>query len=326
VPIEWQDVLDAKVALRFLGECAAVGVRTIGFTGGEPFLCPDFLERLSRRAAKLGLRFDKISTNGAWWRDVAHLESTLRRLIRAGYSGRLGLSVDRFHPVKIDVLAQFCRSAASVSGREDVLTISWASASPKVGLERVQALARALGGVLEFSPALGAWLMVAPDVSATLNFNHLAAVERAEGLADNWDGAWFEEDWCEGPGQALVVNPRGEVKPCCGFASDLDQLAIGNIHSHSAAEIVRRGREHPYVGKVFSKGLSAIRDEILAKDPAALPGKTTNHCFFCWYALTRGLAVGMPGKGGQAGNWVDEGKPRVPVGPGPRWDERRRAT
>lgn len=318
VPIEWKDYLDVGVAKRFTSECAELGIRTMGFTGGEPFLYPEFLEKVSRHAARLGFRFDKISTNGAWWRDVGHLERTLKRLFRAGYTGRLGISADRFHPVKTEVLAQFARSAAKVSGRDDILTIAYASGSPREGLERVQALTKALGGVLEFSPALGCWLMVAPEVSATLNFNHLAAVERAEGIADNWDGEWFREDFCEGPGQAFIVNPRGEVKPCCGFASDLDQLTIGNIHEHSAKEILKRGRAHPYVGKVFSKGLTAIREEILAKDPEALPGKTTNHCYFCWFALTRGLAEGVAAKGGQVGNWVDAAKPQFPAKPGPR--------
>ena len=35
--------------------------------------------------------------------------------------------------------------------------------------------------------------------------------------------------------------------------------------------MIERGREHPYVGKVFRDGLTAIRDEILARDPASLP-------------------------------------------------------
>jgi hypothetical protein len=85
-------------------------------------------------------------------------------------------------------------------------------------------------------------------------------VERAERFTGGWDGVWFEEDYCEGPGQALIVNPKGEVKPCCGFASDLDQLTIGNIHTDSVADIIKKARKHPYVGKVFRKGLSAIRD------------------------------------------------------------------
>jgi hypothetical protein len=108
------------------------------------------------------------------------------------------------------------------------------------------------------------------------------------------------------PGQALIVTPRGEVKPCCGFASDLDQLTIGNIYHDTVKTIIRRARRHPYVGKVFSKGLTAIRDEILARDPNVLPAATSNHCFFCWWVLTRGLAPGVAGGGGQVGSWTGE--------------------
>src|SRR5262249_45407821 len=121
------------------------------------------------------------------------------------------------------------------------------------------------------------------------NWNHLAPVERAERFTGAWDGEWFQEDYCEGPGQALIVNPRGEVKPCCGFASDLDQLTIGNIYHDTVEQIIEQGRRHPYVGKVFREGLTAIRAEILARDPEALPGATSNHCSFCWYVLTKGV-------------------------------------
>jgi Iron-sulfur cluster-binding domain len=170
--------------------------------------------------------------------------------------------------------------------------------------EPVQALAQRVAGVVEWSDLLHRYLLVTPDLTITLNWNHLAPVERAERFTGGWDGVWFQEDYCEGPGQALIVNPRGEVKPCCGFASDLDQLTIGNIYQHRVEEIVRRARKHPYVGKVFREGLSAIRDEILARDPNAMPGATSNHCYFCWYVLTRGLASGVNGGGGQIGNWT----------------------
>src|SRR5262249_2732745 len=151
------------------------------------------------------------------------------------------------------------------------------------------------------------YLLVSDDLTMTLNWNHLATVERAEKLPGNsWDGEWFAEDYCEGPGQALIVNPRGEVKPCCGFASDLDQLTIGNIHPDRVDEIIRFGRKHPYGGKVFREGLTAIRDEILSRDPAALPGATSNHCFFCWYVLTRGLANGVNGGGSPWAKIADE--------------------
>lgn len=288
VPIEWTDRLDIAAAVRFLEDAWAYGVRTLGFTGGEPFLFPEFVHTVCRRAAELGYRFDKIVTNGVWFHDAEQLEEVLRGLAEAGFTGKLGLSVDKFHGIRTEALAQFCRAARRIFGRDNALSLSYASRARDVGLEPIHTLARELDAVVEWSDLLGRYLLVSPELTMPLNWNHLAPVERAEKLSGGWDGTWFTEDYCEGPGQALIVNPRGDVKPCCGFASDLDQLTIGNIYRDRVAKIVRRARRHPYVGKVFREGLTAIRDEILARDPQALPGATSNHCYFCWYVLTKG--------------------------------------
>src|SRR5262245_26301493 len=97
VPIEWPDRLDIGAALHFLEDAHAYGIEVLGFTGGEPFLCPEFLYALCRRATALGFRFDKVMTNGVWHSDVAQLESVLGELALAGFTGKLGLSVDKFH-------------------------------------------------------------------------------------------------------------------------------------------------------------------------------------------------------------------------------------
>jgi len=306
VPIEWTERLDIATALRFLEDAHRFGIDLLGFTGGEPFLYAEFVIAVSRRAAELGFRFDKIVTNGVWYRDHQHLRRVLTDLKEAGFSGKIGLGVDKFHGIHTADLAQFCRIARDVFARDNILSLAYASRHPDQGLEPARTLAKDLDGVIEWSDMLGRYLLVSRDVTMTLNWNHLAPVERAESLTGAWDGVWFAEDYCEGPGQALIVNPKGEVKPCCGFASDLDQLTIGNIHQDSVAAIVRRGRRHPYVGKVFRQGLTAIRDEILARDPNALPGATSNHCYFCWHVLTRGLANGVNGGGGQIGQWTGD--------------------
>jgi radical SAM protein with 4Fe4S-binding SPASM domain len=306
VPIEWPDRLDIETALRFLDDAHAFGIRILGFTGGEPFLYPEFVNALCRRAVAHEFQFDKIMTNGVWYRDAAHLEEVLGELHATGFSGKLGLSVDKFHGIHTAQVAQFCRAARRIFDRDTIVSLSYASRQPDLGLEPVHALAKELDAVVEWSAVLGRYLLVAPDLTMTLNWNHLAPVERAERFTGAWDGEWFVEDYCEGPGQALIVNPKGEVKPCCGFASDLDQLTIGNIHHDTVKQIIHRARRHPYVGKVFREGLSAIRDEILARDSDALPGATSNHCYFCWYVLTRGLANGVNGGGGQIGAWTGD--------------------
>ena len=69
MPIEWTDRLDLATALRFLEDAHRYGIDILGFTGGEPFLYPEFVIAVSRRAAALGFRFDKIVTNGVWYRN-----------------------------------------------------------------------------------------------------------------------------------------------------------------------------------------------------------------------------------------------------------------
>jgi hypothetical protein len=305
VPIEWTDRLDLPTAVRFQEQARAAGIERLGFTGGEPFLYPEFLVALTRRGAELGFRFDKLRTNGVWYADERHLEAILGELRDAGFTGKIGLSVDKFHGVATAKLAAFCRVARRVFARDTILSLSYASRSPDQGLEPIRKLAGELDAVVEWSDVLSRHLLVSDELTMTLCWNHLATVERAEPLpGDPWDGTWFEEDYCEGPGQALVVNPRGEVKPCCGFASDLDQLTIGNIYTDTVEEVIANARRHPYVGKVFREGLTAIRDDILGRDPTALPGAASNQCYFCWYVLTRGLASGVNGGGGKVGNWI----------------------
>ena len=290
VPIEWTDRLDIPTAIRFLESAHELGIELLGFTGGEPFLYPEFLVAITRRAAELGFRFDKMMTNGVWFADESELTRILIELKDAGFSGKLGLSVDKFHGMDIAKLAAFCRVARRVFDRDTVLSLSYASRAPDQGLEPIQRLAKELDAVIEWSDMLGRYLLVSDDFTMTMNWNHLATVERAEGLPGNpWDGEWFAEDYCEGPGQALIVNPRGEVKPCCGFASDLDQLTVGNIHRDTAAEVVERARQHPVVGRIFREGLTSLRDSILAADRHALPNATSNHCYFCWYVLSKGV-------------------------------------
>ncbi len=155
VPIEWPDRLDIGIALRFLEQAHEAGIGVLGFTGGEPFLYPEFLQTLCRRAVQLGFRFAKIMTNGVWHRDAGHLRET---------------------------------------------------------------------------------------------------------------------------------------------------------------------RRHPYVGKVFRKGLTAIRDEILARDPEALPGATSNHCYFCWWVLTKGVfdrtredSADRVGSGGSPWARLRNGRLSLPV-------------
>src|SRR5262249_47001416 len=100
VPIEWTERLDIGVALRFLEDAYAYGIRILGFTGGEPFIYPEFVVALTRRAAELGFRFDKIMTNGVWPRGARAWQMGAGELARGGFCGKAGPQSHKFprHP------------------------------------------------------------------------------------------------------------------------------------------------------------------------------------------------------------------------------------
>src|SRR6476660_1920856 len=77
VPIEWPDRLDIDIALGFLEDAVEQGIEVLGFTGGEPFLYPEFVIALTKRAAQLGMRFDKVMSYGVWHESEGELEGIL---------------------------------------------------------------------------------------------------------------------------------------------------------------------------------------------------------------------------------------------------------
>src|SRR5262249_43404107 len=154
----------------------AEGIEVVAFTGGEPFLYPDFVLALTRRASELGMRFDKVQTNGVWYRDRAHLTGVLTELRDAGFTGKLGLSVDKFHGSHTQQAAVFCRVARELFGRDNIVSLSYASRAPNLGLEPVHALAHELGGVVDWSALLHRYLLVTPQMTIVVNWNHLAPV------------------------------------------------------------------------------------------------------------------------------------------------------
>ena len=66
----------------------------------------------------------------------------LTELAATGFSGKLGLSVDKFHGQHTAKAAEFCRVARQVFDRDNIVSLSYASRHPDQGLEPVHELAR----------------------------------------------------------------------------------------------------------------------------------------------------------------------------------------
>lgn len=278
-------VLSKAAAQRFLSDCERSGIRKIGYTGGEPFLEPDLICSLARKTVKKRMLFGRLMTNGVWYNNRRQLEASLTKLYRAGYDGEICVSVDAFHRQDIRKVARFIKAVLSTWERQDLVSIACVTGLRETGTEKkLKTLSRLLGGRLigfgQNHPCIRGGSLFIKILKIDLS-----PVGKAARLKNGWDGTWFKEDHCKGPGDAFFILPNGSVKPCCGYAADSEALTIGNINRNSVKELMENARTNPFVDAVFRVGLTTIRKR-LKRMGVAFPGKTSNNCFFCNYVLT----------------------------------------
>ncbi|MDP3786621.1 MAG: SPASM domain-containing protein [Candidatus Omnitrophota bacterium] len=275
-------LLSKRDALKFLTASSRIGIRRAGFTGGEPFLALDLMCAISKEAVKRGMLFGRIMTNGGWFQTGDELLSALNRLFLAGYDGDICLSISAFHCQNLKKCASFVRAAAAVWRRHDIVSIAAVKgAKDDQTRSKLAKLSRILGARLIAANGIPVAIKN-ENLFVRISYIGLSPVGKASGLKNGWDGRWFKDDLCKGPGNVLFVLPDGTVKPCCGYGADADILTIGSIKRDSPEELIRNARENRFISSIFSSGLHPIREHLEGLG-VRFPGKTSNHCFFCHY-------------------------------------------
>jgi sulfatase maturation enzyme AslB (radical SAM superfamily) len=273
--------LPKKYAIRFLNACADAGIKRVGFSGGEPFLTLDFLCALTKEAIQRKMLFSRIMTNGAWFKTKKELILTLTRLFRAGYDGDICISVDAFHRQDLDKVALFIRAALALWKRPDMISIAAVKGSLDAETrKRLGKLAQLLSARLTKSQHRH--FIKNKDLFIKIFYIGLSPVGKAALLKNPWDGEWFRDDFCKGPGNVFFVLPDGAVKPCCGYGNNNEIFTIGSIKHDTVQKLLRNAQKNRFVAKIFSTGLHPIR-RALQRSGIRFPGKTSNHCFFCYY-------------------------------------------
>lgn len=296
--------LELTSALAFLDGCLENGIDRVGFSGGEPFLEPDFLVGLCRGAVERGMIFDRLMTNAVWYRDLPSLEAILGRLFEAGFDGQFGLSIDSWHDQDEEKLLGFIEAAFGIWSRRDVVDILSVQAPDEgPGLAKLEAISRRFGGVLEIEGG---------EPLAIIDHSHDARLAEGEDVAEALcmdifrfpysasaaEGAWGAKDWfvddhCEGPGNVLYVHPDSRVAACCGFANEAESLVLGRLGVDSPATMLARAASMPHIQACYGDGLGELRSRLEAQG-MAFPGKTGDQCFFCDWLCVQGHIPGVP--------------------------------
>jgi hypothetical protein len=293
-----QEELSVADAVAFLDTCSEAGIERLGFSGGEPFLRPDFLVGVSKAAVERGMYFDRLMTNGDWWTDTAGLSAVLDSVRDAGFDGVLGLSWDSYHGQAADRMLTFLQAVFASWGRKDTVELLSVRSPDDAGFLRdLDSVAAALGGRVESGFGEPSRIVDAvylarsesdPDNGSGLIIPITRTPRSKPAGEGSWDAKdWFTDDWCEGPGNVFYVHPYGTVAPCCGFANEQPALAIGTVHD-SYADLMANAEKNIQIRNCFDEGLGSTRERLEAAG-LRFPGKTRDMCFFCDYLCDKSL-------------------------------------
>lgn len=211
-----QQVMDTDMMLRTIREAKDLGMETVEFSGGEPFLYPNLLEKgvTAARAVKLQT---EIATNGFWgaWDD-----EKIHEALKALKPDSLNISADFFHGKFIpkDHVARAIRGCAE-QGIRPMLYVA--------DMEGAHSAGRYIFGLGD--QRFGVSLRIYP-------------VHRS-GRAANMPEAWFlTANQRKGVGDrftdTLSVFYNGDVYPCRPNEVFESAVKVGNVRETALRDIV----------------------------------------------------------------------------------------
>ncbi|MCM1321387.1 MAG: radical SAM protein [Bacteroides sp.] len=295
--------LDSKTAIQFLKSCVRESggqIQRIGFSGGEPFLRPEFIAELSAEAAEQDLLFDRLMTNGDFWQTEAELRGKLQMITNAGFDGKFGLSFDCFHNQPEERIFTFIETVFGVCGQKDRIDIL--SAVPAQGKKekqeehlrfqtQLQNIAEKFGGTIsgKINRKTGCGTVLVSNKNTGLYMPVFRFSQSLHASPQHpWnDRRWFKDDFCEYTGQTLYVHADGTVAPCCGFANEEKALCIGTIHD-PYSQVMENAQRNRIVKLCYETGLNAYRKKS-EKRGVRFPGKTADMCMFCGWLCRENL-------------------------------------
>lgn len=295
VRLETSDAVKFIQSAKQNEECT---VEKIGFSGGEPFLHQDFLESVIKESVNQGFMFDKIMTNGVWWKTEKELSESLRRIYDAGFDGKIGLSWDYFHAQEYEKIKTFVKKTLKTFGEESLEIQSVVPYERKDALfvrkddnriiREIKRLARDLNlSVKNYTNFFSKRGMILLEGKKALI--HVYRTPQSFPCSDGrgWKSRkWFKEDFCANLGQILYIHPDGKIAPCCGFANEDKKLIIGNIRQ-TYDEVVLNAEVNPMIKLCFETGLLSLAEKLGRN--GKLSRKTDDNCTFCDYVCKYGL-------------------------------------
>ena len=242
--------------------------------------------------------FDRIMTNGDWWKTKEDLRATLQKVYDAGYDGKIGVSYDSFHAQSEERIVTFIQTVWEIFGSDAVEIQSVKGDTPPYPKESHTASILLTQNLAWKLSSLASRLNLTYEENISPSGRGIATLTGGEIFLPAYiqtesyqakddrafkDKSWFEDDFCQSMGQILFVHATGDIAPCCGFANENPALFIGKI-TDSFDQILEKSQKNKMVQLCFEKGLSS-KIRILKAEGHLPAGKTEDICTFCDFVM-----------------------------------------
>jgi hypothetical protein len=270
-------------ACRYIEEAARLvpDVKTIVFTGGEPFVHPRELERLLRQCRAHGLP-TRVVTNGFWARDPGKGLDILQRMQEAGLSS-LNFSADVWH---LEFMGpEVLRNAldcAQLLGYHAIVNIAVVDETDVVGQfcglyeidrKRVCRMDRSAFHRARSDPALNKCLLEKIHVSFGRVVRMGRAAEKVGGLKLQ-NASEFGDGSCPEVINRPVIYPDGCFQACCCAGGKITTFTVGNAREKSLDVLFKLMLARSQFQYINTFGPVALHDAICRLRPDLPKPKT----------------------------------------------------
>ncbi|MDH3349248.1 MAG: phosphotransferase [Desulfobulbaceae bacterium] len=267
-----KEELDLATATRVIDEAYAYGIRGLGLSGGEPFLLPDHVFKLVEHAKALNFRVN-LATNAFWAKRSKSARRYLNRLKSLGFKppeDSFTISVGQFH---LEYINKSC-SMHLIKYHNEIFDCPLRQINFEYVKERPDILENYVSYLHNNGLDKNNYTLNKRTVFQSIGHSALtnanAVVKRpAESFTTTCN--WLTD---------LIIEPTGDVFPCCGFNRYNKGIVIGNVYRSSIQQIIENAQHNP-VMTLLRKHSFAQLHSFLIEAGFSLPFVADGLCNFC---------------------------------------------
>ncbi len=234
--------------------------KTAGFTGGEVFLRYNEMLDIHRHLFEFGFR-TSITTNGFWGNNIQQARKQLRELIKFGLT-EVAVSMDPSHAAWVK--PEHASTAVKVALEAGLVVAVTSNFTTKEGSAKDY-----------FEPEWHPYIIWDEN-------HYVLPVGRSKLLQRKVPDRIPTDDQLYCPRVQMVIQPNGDVDPCCSVCLDDGVFVVGNLYRQTMPEVLVNMLGDVYLKVITHRGMLELERIVRRYHPQwKLPERVHSVCHMC---------------------------------------------